>query len=43
MIMIIFDYLKSLYDLGKITEVHLSNAVAKGWITEEQKNLILGL
>jgi len=39
--MIIYDYLKTLYDLGKITDVHLANAVAKGWITTEQKNLIL--
>ena len=41
--MIIYDYLKTLYDLGKITDVHLANAVAKGWITEEQKNEIIGI
>ena len=41
--MIIYNYLKTLYDLGKITDVHLTNAVAKGWITEEWKNEIIGI
>lgn len=36
-----FDRLKYLYENNLITEVHLSNAVLKGWITEEEKNEIM--
>ena len=38
-----FKRLKRLYDEGKIGEFELNNAVAKGWITEEQKNEIMGV
>ncbi|KXS40996.1 MAG: hypothetical protein AWU54_1776 [Candidatus Frackibacter sp. T328-2] len=34
-------YLEGLYNEGKITEVHLNNAVSRGWITEDEKNLIM--
>ena len=34
-------YLEELYKEGKITDVHLSNAVSSGWITEEERNLIM--
>ena len=37
-----FERLKYLYDKGLIQEVHLDNAIAKGWITEENKNEIMG-
>lgn len=30
-----------LYNEGRLTEKGLSNAVAKGWITEEQKQEII--
>ena len=36
-----FERLKYLYSVGKIKEVHLDNAVSKGWITEEEKQEIL--
>ena len=36
-----FEYLKSLYQKGKISEVGLDNAVSKGWITEEEKQEIV--
>ena len=32
-----FERLRVLYREGKITEHHLDNAVAKGWISMEQK------
>ena len=36
-----FEFLKIQYRLGKITEVELTLAVTKGWLTEEQKEEIL--
>lgn len=38
-----YETLKRLYNEGRLTEVGLSNAVTKGWITEEEKNSILGV
>lgn len=38
-----FETLKRLYAEGKLTEQGLGNAVAKGWITEEQRQEILAL
>ena len=38
-----FERLKRLYNEGKIGEAELNNAVAKGWITEEQKDIIMGV
>ena len=32
-----YEKLKQMYLAGKLTEAQLNNAVAKGWITEEQK------
>lgn len=37
-----FATLKRLYEQGKITETHLSSAVIKGWITEAEKQQIVG-
>jgi hypothetical protein len=37
-----FDRLKRLYTTGKIGDTELQNAVALGWITEEQYALIVG-
>ena len=36
-----FKFLKIQYKLGRIGEDELQQAVTKGWITEEQKNLIM--
>ena len=36
-----FDRLKKLYNEGRITEVGLQNAVEKGWITQEEYNIII--
>ncbi len=36
-----FERLKALYEQGKVTETMLDVAVSKGWITEEQKALIV--
>lgn len=36
-----FNRLKRLYEQGKIGEEELTNAVEKGWITEEQKDEII--
>ena len=36
-----YNTLKRLYLTGKIKETGLSNAVKKGWITEEQKAEII--
>ena len=36
-----FERLQRLYKEGKITVEDLNNAVLKGWITEEQKELII--
>ena len=38
-----FETLKRLYNAGRLTENGLTNAVAKGWITEEEKSSILGI
>lgn len=37
-----FDRLKKLYDEGRITDEGLQNAVTKGWITQEQMEIIIG-
>jgi hypothetical protein len=37
-----FETLKRLYEANRITEIQLDNAVNKGYISEEQKNIILG-
>mgnify|MGYP001947066092 FL=1 len=37
-----FEFLKVQYRLGKIGEKELDVAVARGWITEEQKEAIRG-
>ncbi len=36
-----FEFLRIQFKLGKIGELELEQAVAKGWITEEQKNSII--
>lgn len=36
-----FERLKYLYEQNKINDTGLDNAVNKGWITAEQKNLII--
>lgn len=36
-----FETLQRLYNEGRLTETELSNAVVRGWITEEQKGVIL--
>ena len=36
-----YETLKRLYDENKLTVNQLSNAVTKGWITEEQKQTII--
>ena len=36
-----YETLKRLYSEGKLTVDQLSNAVIKGWITEEQKQTIM--
>lgn len=37
-----FERLKYLYNAGKLTAEQLEVAVSKGWITEPQKQEILG-
>lgn len=37
-----FERLKRLYNEGKIDVIGLQKAVDKGWITEEQKEEIIG-
>lgn len=36
-----FERLNRLYNEGRLTEEGLSNAVIRGWITEQQKQAIL--
>ena len=36
-----FDRLKNLYNKKRLSTVGLSNAVIKGWITEEQRQDII--
>lgn len=36
-----YETLMRLYNEGRLPEVGLSNAVTKGWITEEQKKEII--
>lgn len=36
-----YERLKRLYNEGRIHEAELQNAVAKGWITEEQMKEII--
>ncbi len=38
-----FAHLKRLYDNGRLTEAQLDIAVGKGWITEDEKDEILGI
>lgn len=38
-----FETLKRLFDAGKAKKPTLQKAVDRGWITEEQKQQILGL
>ncbi len=37
-----YNTLKRLYQSGKLDEKGLENAVTKGWITEKQKQEIMG-
>lgn len=37
-----FERLQSLYNEERLTEEKLNLAVTKGWITEEQKQIITG-
>ena len=37
-----FDKLKNMYDAGRIDEKYLIQAIKLGWITEEEKNVIMG-
>lgn len=37
-----FERLKRLYNEGRLTVDGLENAVARGWITEDQKKQITG-
>ena len=39
----LFARLKTLYDAGRLTEAGLATAVSRGWITEEEKDEILGI
>lgn len=36
-----FDTVQRLYNEGKLTEIGLSNAVTKEWITQEQMDQIM--
>jgi hypothetical protein len=36
-----FEILKNMFTLGKITETHILSALKKGWITTEEKDIIL--
>jgi hypothetical protein len=36
-----YDFLKNMWIMRRVTEVNLSNAVTKGYITAEQKDTIL--
>lgn len=38
-----FIKLKKMYDEGKIDEKYLVQAIKIGWITEEEKNIIMGI
>ena len=38
-----FDKLKNMYDAGRIDEKYLIQATKLGWITEEEKNVIMGI
>ena len=38
-----FDKLKNMYDAGRIDEKYLIQAIKLGWITEEEKNTIMGI
>lgn len=37
-----YERLKLLYETGKLSATGIQNAVAKGWLTQEQANEILG-
>ena len=36
-----FEFLRIQFELGKIGEPELEQAVSEGWVTEEQKNTII--
>jgi len=36
-----FEMLLSLYKQGRLPEIGLDRAIEKGWITEEQKKIIM--
>ena len=38
-----FDKLKNMYDAGRIDEKYLIQAIKLGWMTEEEKNTIMGI
>lgn len=38
-----FNKLKKMYDEGRIDERYLTQAIKLGWITEEEKNIIMGI
>ena len=38
-----FELVKSFYDKGLLSEARVHNAVEKGWITEEEEKIILGV
>lgn len=37
-----FDRLKALYDAGRLTSTQLAAAVTRGWISQDQADLIVG-
>ncbi len=39
----LFVRLKALYDAGRLTEAGLVVAVSRGWITEQEKDEIVGV
>ena len=38
-----FELVKSFYDKGLWSEARVHNGVEKGWITEEEEKIILGV
>lgn len=36
-----YEDIKRLYETGKLTAIGLSNAVNKGWITKDEKKIIM--
>lgn len=37
-----FERLRALYEAGKLDDAGLANAVARGWITQADADLIMG-